>query len=152
MLCCLKSWRLWRGGRGKSVSYADHRATLDYVFAETAKGNGRPFVEIMADDVRWEIIGTTSWSRAYIGKQVVLRELLAPLAANFDGPNIVSAETILVEGDTAVIEARNHSRTMRGEAYANRYCWIFRFSGDKVLHITEYADTDLIARALDRLT
>lgn len=130
---------------------AKNRGVLQHAFAETAKGNGRPFVEMMADDVVWTIIGTTSWSRRYSGKQAVIRDLPGPLAANFDGPNIVTAERFIVEGDLAVVEGRNHSTTRRGEAYANRYSWTFRFHAGKVAEITEYTDTDLIARVLDPL-
>lgn len=128
-----------------------NKAILEQAFAETAKGNGRPFVAMMADDVEWTIIGTTSWSRTFVGKQAVIQELLAPLSANFDGPNIVKAERLIAEGDFVVVEARNHSRTKRGDAYANRYSWTFRFAGGKVDQITEYADTDLFKRVLDPL-
>lgn len=130
---------------------ADPRTILENTFAETAKGNGRPFVEMLADDVRWEIIGTTSWSRVFDGKQAVLIDLLGPLAANFDGANIVSAERIIVDGATAVVEGSSHSRTKRGEPYSNRYCWVFRFASGKVAEITEYCDTALIERVLDPL-
>lgn len=133
------------------MSAAENKAVLAHAFAETAKGNGRPFVDMMADDVTWTIIGTTSWSRAYTGKASVIRDLLTPLAANFDGPNIVVAERFVAEDDLVVVEARNLSRTKRGEAYTNRYSWTFRFVDGRVADIMEYADTDLIARLLDPL-
>jgi len=133
------------------VSAAENKAVLAHAFAETAKGNGRPFVDMMADDVAWTIIGTTSWSRTYTGKASVIRDLLTPLAANFDGPNIVVTERFVAEDDLVVVEARNLSRTKRGEAYTNRYSWTFRFVDGRVADIMEYADTDLIARLLDPL-
>ena len=106
---------------------------------------------MMADDVIWTIIGTTSWSGSYSGKRAVVSDLLIPLAANFDGSNIVTAERFIAEGDLVVVEGRNHSVTKRGDAYANRYSWTFRFVAGKVAEITEYTDTDLIARVLDPL-
>lgn len=133
------------------MSAAENKAVLAHAFAETAKGNGHPFVDMMADDVTWTIIGTTSWSRTYTGKASVIRDLLTPLAANFDGPNIVVAERFVAEDDLVVVEARNLSRTKRGEAYTNRYSWTFRFVDGRVADIMEYADTDLIARLLDPL-
>lgn len=67
------------------MSEADNRAFLQGVFAETAKGNGRPFIDALADDVRWTIIGQTAWSRTYEGKRAVfvmrggkVAEILAP--------------------------------------------------------------------------
>jgi uncharacterized protein len=55
----------------------ENKALLKRVFDETARGNGRPFVDMLADDVRWTIIGSTAWSRTYTGKHAVLSELLA---------------------------------------------------------------------------
>jgi ketosteroid isomerase-like protein len=127
---------------------AENKALLQKVFAETAKGNGRPFVEALADDVRWTIIGGTAWSRTYEGKRAVVEELLRPLAEQFAGPNLVSAERFIAEGDLVVVEGRNHSVTKAGPAYPNRYCWVFVMRDGKVADITEYTDTQLIADAL----
>lgn len=59
---------------------------LRNAFDGTAKGDGRAFVAMMADDVEWTIIGTTDWSKTYSGKESVLRELLGPLSEQFEGP------------------------------------------------------------------
>jgi uncharacterized protein len=47
----------------------DAKGVLEHAFAETAKGNGRPFIDMLANDVKWEIIGSTDWSRTFHGKQ-----------------------------------------------------------------------------------
>ena len=127
---------------------AANKVTLEHAFAETAKGNGRPFIDALADDVRWTIIGSTAWSRTYEGKRAVVAELLAPLAANFAGPNIVVAHRFVAEGALVVVEGRNLSVTNAGPAYPNRYCWVCVMRDGKVADITEYTDTDLIARVL----
>ncbi|RVX44689.1 hypothetical protein EDD27_7434 [Nonomuraea polychroma] len=126
------------------MTVEDHKQLLWHVFTETARGNGRPFVDALADDVRWTIIGSTAWSRIYQGKRAVLDELLAPLAAQLTGPNTVSAERIIAEGDLVVVEGRNHSTTRSGRRYPNRYCWIMRMRDGKIAEITEYTDTQLI--------
>ncbi|MFC5181234.1 nuclear transport factor 2 family protein [Actinomadura harenae] len=130
------------------MSEADNKAILQGVFAETAKGNGRPFLDALADDVRWTIVGRTAWSRTYEGKRVVLDELLRPLSEQLGGRNVVSAGRFVAEGDVVVVEGRNHSTTSSGHAYPNRYCWIFVMRDGKVAEITEYTDTQLIAEVL----
>ncbi|MBU6442837.1 MAG: nuclear transport factor 2 family protein [Alphaproteobacteria bacterium] len=130
------------------MSPADNKRMLQNVFSETAKGNGRPFVDMLADGIRWTIIGTTAWSRTYEGKEAVLKDLLAPLNANFAGPNVVTAERFIAEGDVVVVEGRNHSTTKAGPPYPNRYCWVFVLREGKAHEITEYTDTDLINRVL----
>ncbi len=128
-----------------------NKEILQRAFEGTAKGDGRAFVDTFADDVRWSIIGSTSWSRTFAGKAAVIASLLRPLAAEFSGPNLVSAERIIGEGDIVVVEASNHSVTRSGAAYPNRYCFIFVFKAGKVAEITEYCDTDLVARVLSPL-
>jgi ketosteroid isomerase-like protein len=130
------------------VSEVGNKALVQGIFAETAKGNGRPFVDALADDVRWTIMGQTAWSRTYEGKRAVLGELLGPLSDQLGGRNIVSAQRVLADGDVVVVEGRNHSVTSSGRDYPNRYCWVFVMRDGKVAEITEYADTQLIAEVL----
>lgn len=127
---------------------ADGKALLRHVFAETAKGNGVPFVEALADDVCWIIPGTSSWSREYLGKRTVIDELLTPLRRIFDGPNRVEALRIFGEGDQFVVEARGNVRTRDGVIYRNGYCWICRIADGRIAELVEYADTALMDFAL----
>ena len=130
------------------MSDASNKALLQHAFEETAKGNGRPFVEALADDVTWTIIATTAWPGIYGGKRAVVAELLAPLAEQFTGENIVSAERFIAEGDVVVIKGRNHSMTKAGRSYPNRHCWVFVMRNGEVAEITDYTDTQLIAEVL----
>jgi uncharacterized protein len=130
------------------VSEVGNKAFLQGVFAETAKGNGRPFLDALADDVRWTIIGQTAWSRTYEGKRAVLQELLRPLAEQLGGRNLVSAERFVADGDVVVVEGRNHSITRSGRDYPNRYCWVLVMREGKIAQITEYTDTQLITEVL----
>ena len=125
-----------------------NKEILQAAFAETAKGNGRLFVEMLAEDVKWTIIGSTDWSRTFEGKAAVIQTLLRPLAEQLEGRNVVSATRFIAEGDTIAVEARNHSRTKHGSAYPNRYCWIFVMRAGKVAEITEYCDTQLVQDVL----
>jgi ketosteroid isomerase-like protein len=126
----------------------NNKAILQGIFAETAKGNGWPFIDALAHDVRWTIIGKTAWSRTYEGKHVVLNELLRPLAEQLGGRNVVSAERFVADGDVVVVEGRNHSVTRSGREYPNRYCWIFEMRDGEIAEIIEYTDTQLITEVL----
>jgi hypothetical protein len=42
-----------------ATGFASNKARLEHVFAETAKGNGQPFLDAFADDADWTIMGTT---------------------------------------------------------------------------------------------
>lgn len=129
------------------MSAAENKRQLEAAFAETAKGNGRLFVGLMADDVTWTIAGGSDWPLHYAGKAAVLGDLLAKVNAQFDGPNRCVADSFVAEGDIVVVEAHGQNRTRHG-AYENRYCFVFRFRDGRVAAITEYMDTALAEKRL----
>jgi len=130
------------------MSAAANKAIVQEALDGTANGNGGAFVAMLSDEAKWTIIGTTSWSRTFDGKPAIVSQLLRPLAANFAGANVVTAGRIVAEGDTVMAEGNNHSVTMNGERYDNRYVWVFTFRDGKVVDILEYCDTDLVLRLL----
>lgn len=127
---------------------AENKELLRHAFTEVAKGDSGPFLELLAEDVRWTIIGTTAWSRTYEGKQSVLEDLLRPLAKQLRGRNIIAAHRYIAEDDLVVVEGRGRNSTLDGVRYHNQYCWVFRLADGRVRELTEYADTQLIASVL----
>jgi len=130
------------------MAAAENKQLMQQIFAELEKGNGRPFVEAMAEDFRWTITGHSAWSRSYVGKQVVLNELMRPLFAQFAGTYTNRAQRFVAEDDIVVVECRGNVRTKRGKPYNNSYCYICRFRDGKLRELTEYLDTQLVAEVL----
>ncbi|WP_291418062.1 hypothetical protein [Actinophytocola sp.] len=79
---------------------------MRHLFTEVAKGNSRPFVEALGDDVRWTIIGSTAWSGTCAGKEAVLADLLGPVNEQLMGRNIITANRFVAEDDLVVVEAQ----------------------------------------------
>ena len=132
------------------MSAAENKQLIQHIFSELSNGNPGPFVESLADDVQWTIIGTTDWSKTFDGKQAVLAELLGPLSANFDEPLRVTPHRFIAEDDFVVVEARGQATTRSGKPYNNTYCWVYRLADGKVQELTEYLDTQLAATALEK--
>jgi ketosteroid isomerase-like protein len=130
------------------MSAADNKQAMQAAFDELATGNGRPFVELMADDFTWTITGTTAWSRAYRGKEAVRKELLDPLFAKFATRYTNRALRMIAEDDYVVVECRGNVTTKSGKAYNNQYCYVIRFANGKMRELTEYFDTELVTEAL----
>jgi uncharacterized protein len=130
------------------MSAIENKQLMQQIFAELAKGNGKPFVDLMADDFRWTITGTTPWSKTYDGKQAVLKDLMQPLFAQFTGRYTNTAERFIAEDDYVVIECRGRVTTKAGKPYNNTYCYVCRLDGGKMRELTEYLDTELVATAL----
>ena len=117
------------------------------IYEESARGESTLFRALAADELTWSKIGTTSWSKTYKGKQEVA-EMFKRLYTLLEGPHRVSAQRIIAEGDTVVVEARGQSTTKTGKPYNNSYCMIYGFADGKIREVKEYCDTALIDAVL----
>ncbi len=134
--------------RDAGAVHLANKQLVQHMFNELANNNPRPLLDGMADDFRFVIIGSTKWSRAYEGKQVVLDELFAPLMAAIDGRLRNTPVRFIADGDFVVVETRGSNRTKRGMDYNNTYCNVLRLEGGKLKEWTEYSDTQLVAAVL----
>lgn len=126
----------------------ENKRLMQQIFIELEKGNGKPFVDAMADDFSWTITGNSPWSKTYSGKKAVLNDLMKPLFAQFAGQYTNKAQRFIAEDDFVVVECRGRVNTKSGKPYNNAYCYVCRFDGGQMRELTEYLDTQLVADAL----
>jgi len=122
---------------------------MQSVFADLANGDGQPFMDALADDARWTVIGSSPWSRTYEGKRAIVNELMRPLFRQFADQYTARAIRIVSEDDVVVVEARGQVTTKSGKPYDQTYCYVFHLTDGKVRELTEYLDTDLAKQALE---
>lgn len=122
---------------------------MQSVFADLANGDGQPFMDALADDARWTVIGSSPWSRTYEGKRAIVNELMRPLFRQFADQYTARAIRIVSEDDVVVVEARGQVTTKSGKPYNQTYCYVFHLTDGKVRELTEYLDTDLAKQALE---
>src|SRR5262245_35481035 len=127
---------------------AENKQLMQRIFSELAKGNGKPFIESMADDFCWTVTGATKWSRTYQGKQSVLDDLMKPLFSQFADQYTSTAHRFIAEDDYVVVECRGRVTTKAGTPYNNTYCLVCRIADGKLQELTEYLDTELVTAAL----
>lgn len=125
-----------------------NKQLMQSIFAELAKGNGKPFVAAMADDFSWTIPGHSTWSRTWRGKQAVMDELMRPLFARFANTYTNEAIRFIAEDDFVVVECRGKVMTKSGKPYDNHYCYVCRLADGQLRELTEYMDTELATAAL----
>jgi len=126
------------------VSADANKQLMQGIFAELAKGNGKPFVDSFSEDFCWTITGGGAWSGTYRGKEAVRRELLDPLFAQFADRYTNTAQRFIAEDDYVVVQCRGEVMTRAGKRYDNSYCYVCRFAGGKLSELTEYLDTQLV--------
>jgi hypothetical protein len=129
---------------------AENKQFISNMFAELSKGNGDAFLNAMADDVRFTIIGTSKYSGTFNGKQEMINKLLAPLNAQVEGGMIITPENLIADGDFVAMQARGKALSKNGQRYDNTYCHVFRFANGKVQEVTEYLDTELVTAAFGK--
>lgn len=126
-----------------------NKERMQQIFAALSRGDSKPFVDALADDMRWTITGSTSWSRTYDGEDAVRRELLGPVFAQFADRYTAEASRFIAEDDYVVVEFRGRAMTKTGRPYNNTYCYVCRLADGELTEITEYFDTQLVATALE---
>jgi ketosteroid isomerase-like protein len=126
----------------------ENKQRIERMFDALSNADSRPFVELMADDISWTVMGRTRWSGTYRGKSAVLTELLGVLRARLADRYRATAQRIIAEGPFVVVEARGVATTKDGRPYNNEYCFIYRMEDGKIREVTEYLDTELVTSAL----
>lgn len=120
------------------------KAAIVAGFKAIGEGNGEPLMALLDEQVQWTIIGNTRFSGTFNGKADVGTRLLAPLSGLLDGHLHITPDNVIADGDYVAVQGRGQSKTRAGGTYNNVYCWVYRWSGDKIVALTEYLDTEVV--------
>jgi len=75
-----------------------NKQIIEEIFSEMARGESKLFVERMADDFRWIVVGTNQWSRTFDGQNAALTDLFG-LASKIAMPIITTPpQRFIAEG------------------------------------------------------
>jgi uncharacterized protein len=107
-----------------------------------------PFFDLVAEDVRWTVIGTTAASGVFESKQALIDGAFGPLLERLDGPLVTRLIDVSVDGDKVFLQFESAGVTTDDIEYQQVYCFAMRMSDRRIVEITAYLDTDLLARAL----
>ena len=130
------------------MSAQANKQLMQDIFAGLAVGDGRLFVQSLAENVAMRVTGQYSWSRTFQGKAALLKDLYGHVGSLMARPGRTIAERFIAEGDIVVVEARGDMETKAGQRYDNDYCLIYRLQDGKIVEIREYQDSTLCERIL----
>jgi uncharacterized protein len=122
----------------------DAEQQMRAIMESMTNGDLRPFFDAMSDDVTWQWMGVTSWSKTFSGKKEVVGGLFGGVARDLTHPFSVQLRSIVADGDDVVVEHTGRNTTRDGRQYNNNYCWIFHFRDGFILEVREYMDTQLV--------
>lgn len=112
--------------------------------AAMAEGDLQPLFDAMDEEVSWRWMGVRQWSRTFVGKPEVVRELFGGVAETLSPSFRVDVHSILGDGAHVVVEHTGRNETPDGRRYDNNYCWVLRFDHGLIREIREYMDTQLV--------
>jgi ketosteroid isomerase-like protein len=115
--------------------------------AAFGEGSVQPFLDMLAPDATYRVIGTTAVSGTYRGIDQLMSRLFVPLGTELATPIRLEVRAATSAGDRLFVQGEGTARLRSGAPYDNTYCFAFRWSGDRVVEVTEYLDTALVARA-----
>ena len=124
----------------------ENKKLIQDAFSAWSGGDRGAFLNLLADDVTWTVIGSTAVSRTYKTKKEFLEGAVRPLGEKIAGAIRPTLRDILVEGDKVALQWDGHAVGKNGTEYDQTYCWMMRIVDGKVREGTAYLDTELIAR------
>src|SRR5262249_38948255 len=84
-----------------------------HAFAEFSAGNPASFLELIAPDVVYTVIGRTALSGTFRGRDDCMRRLFAPLAAALATPIVLTLGDVIADRERVALRATGHAPLRR---------------------------------------
>ena len=127
------------------MSTETNKQTVMKFFEAGNRGDMDTCFGLIADDIRWTNMGTTSLSGTYSGKAELMEKLLGPLFGQLKQGIHMDVVRLVAEGDHVVAQTQGTAETLDGRPYNNSYCWVIRVRDGQFAELTEFMDTELAA-------
>ena len=121
-----------------------NKKVVEQFYEAGNRGDMETCFALIADDIEWTNMGTTSLSGSYRGKTELMEKLLGPLFGQLKQGIHMQVHRLVAEGDYVVAQTSGTAETLDGQPYNNQYCWIIRIKDGKFSKVTEYLDTELV--------
>lgn len=120
------------------------------LFAHLETGDADAFFAAVADDVSWTVMGTHPLAGEYRSKGEFVSHTFGRLNKVLREGVLLRVTHLIVQDDWAVVELEALSTALNGKPFANRYCWVCRFSGETIVEVRAYLDSALVAQLLEQ--
>jgi len=126
------------------MSAEENRKIVQQFYAAGNRGDMDTCFSLIADDIKWTNIGSTSLSGTFQGKAELQEKLLGPLFGRLKQGIHTTVHRLVAENDYVVAQTSGVAETLDGRPYNNTYCWIIRMQNGKFAEVTEFMDTELV--------
>lgn len=124
-----------------------NREIVQSWFDLVSQGDAKGAFALFADDVTYDLKGTTPVSGVYRGLGEIVEKFFTPWRKQIVGDIALTVDELIAEGERVVALARGSAKTVHGHAYDNDYAFVFRVRGGKITEVVEFLDTALVETA-----
>jgi ketosteroid isomerase-like protein len=115
-----------------------------------ARGNPEVIRQVLAADIRWEVVEGFPYSGVYIGLDTVLHDFFGRLFQDFEGFVAVGSE-FFESGDRVIALGTYAGRAIAtGKAFTARFAHVWTLQSGKIVRLQQCADTVQVTRAMVR--
>jgi len=128
-----------------------NKEIISKAFDEVNNGKPEAFLNIMDENFKLTIIGSTPLSGMHVGLQDVWENLISPITNALEVQPTIVIDQLVAEGDVVVVKAHGEGGIAKnGKEYNNTYCHFMCLKDGKLVESTEYVDTELTRSALEK--
>jgi uncharacterized protein len=118
-----------------------NRERAEKAFRDWQEGTGY-ITDLLADDLRWTIVGRSQVSKTFDSKEQFIGEVLQPFGARFSELfRPVAVHGVYADGDTVVVLWDGEGTRLDGKPYENTYAWFMRFREGLVVEAMAFFDS-----------
>ncbi len=125
---------------------------LDTLYGALSSADLETWASLQADDVIYNVNGSTAVSGRTVGKQQLIEQLLPLLFSRIEPESArigINWRLMCADEHRAVVIFEGESKTLEGADYNNRYVQIMAFNDDeKIQEVWEFFDSALAERVL----
>ena len=113
-----------------------------------ARGNPAVIRQVLASDVRWEVVDGFPYGAVYVGLDRVLRDFFGRLFTDFD-EFVANGSEFFESGDRVIALGSYAGRARRtGKRFTARFAHVWTLQDGLIIRLQQCADTVQLARAL----
>jgi uncharacterized protein len=128
----------------------DNKKIIQAGFDRWAKGEGS-FFDLLTDDVKWTINGSTPLSKTYPNKQQFLAEVINPLNQRLSKKIIPTVRSLYAEGDVVIALIDGKATAKDSKPYNMSYAWFMTMKEGRIIQVDAFLDGIQFADIMKRI-
>ncbi len=116
-------------------------------FDHIAAGEAEQAFALFAEDIVYDLKGSTPVSGVYRGLDEIVNKFFVPWRKQIDGDLVVHVDELIGEGRRVVALGHGEAKTIFGRRYDNDYAFVFSVDKGRITAVEEFLDTALVETA-----